>query len=299
MTRWVWFIAFLLVGGVAFVGEARAASSENENSGEVIPEYHPAWIYRSLPFSGPKTGYHSKPLYGPETGYHSKRLYGPKTGYHSKPLYGPDTGYHDTPFYKLNDFLSRPDVRIHPPYGVETEFPSPPPRFYAPPRESVAPEWERGQGRVLWQEKEEILRAAGDLGPSYPIAPSQIIHPGQFSRARLPHQANKPKREAPPEQLILRVFFSKTIRSKPGRRDQVKMARLTQLALEQTLSGMLLQWDNPDSGKKGTVRVSNRFRDEAGVLCSHLQQSVSFQGNTDIAYGIACLGPDGLWKVSK
>ena len=137
------------------------------------------------------------------------------------------------------------------------------------------------------------------MGPSLPVPPTKTITPGRITRAYFPNQTDKPERVAPPEQLILRDFFSKKFRSKPGRRDQIEMARLTQVALERALSGMLLQWDNPESGKKGTVVISKRFRDEAGILCSNVQQSVSFQGNVDIAYGIACLGTDGLWRVKK
>lgn len=77
------------------------------------------------------------------------------------------------------------------------------------------------------------------------------------------------------------------------------MAGLTRFALEQKLAGTILQWSNQDSGKKGTITVSPHYWDEAGSLCSDLQQTINFNGMTDGAYGTAFRESDGKWKIKK
>ncbi|MEE9239807.1 MAG: RT0821/Lpp0805 family surface protein [bacterium] len=82
-------------------------------------------------------------------------------------------------------------------------------------------------------------------------------------------------------------------------RDRVWLARITQVALEKTPTGAVTEWSNPDSEIKGTISPLSTFRSDQAKSCREFQQTVSFGGVTEIAYGVACRQKDGSWKIVK
>ena len=101
------------------------------------------------------------------------------------------------------------------------------------------------------------------------------------------------------KQLILKEIVSGGVGRQMNNRDRVWLARITQVALEKTPTGAVTEWSNPDSEIKGTISPLSTFRSDQAKSCREFQQTVSFGGVTEIAYGVACRQKDGSWKIVK
>jgi hypothetical protein len=61
--------------------------------------------------------------------------------------------------------------------------------------------------------------------------------------------------------------------------------------------GQPITWD--DGNASGSVTTARQGQDAAGNQCREFQQEVTIGGQTEQAYGTACLQPDGSWKIQE
>ena len=61
--------------------------------------------------------------------------------------------------------------------------------------------------------------------------------------------------------------------------------------------GKPITWD--DGNASGSVTTTRQGQDAAGNQCREFQQEVTIGGQTEQAYGTACLQPDGSWKIQE
>ena len=61
--------------------------------------------------------------------------------------------------------------------------------------------------------------------------------------------------------------------------------------------GQPITWD--DGNASGSVTTTKQGQDAAGNQCREFQQEVTIGGQTEQAYGTACLQPDGSWKIQE
>lgn len=61
--------------------------------------------------------------------------------------------------------------------------------------------------------------------------------------------------------------------------------------------GQTIAWNNPQSGNSGTVTPVRDGTSADGQYCREFEQSVTVDGRTERATGVACRQPDGSWKV--
>lgn len=65
-------------------------------------------------------------------------------------------------------------------------------------------------------------------------------------------------------------------------------------ALEGGASGAPVGWENPDSGRRGSI-VPGPYYDRSGSRCRDFTHTVYIDGRPQIARGQACRNPDGTW----
>lgn len=61
--------------------------------------------------------------------------------------------------------------------------------------------------------------------------------------------------------------------------------------------GQTITWNNSQSGNYGSVTPVRDGTGANGQYCREFQQSVTVDGRTEQATGVACRQPDGSWKV--
>lgn len=52
-----------------------------------------------------------------------------------------------------------------------------------------------------------------------------------------------------------------------------------------------------EGNASGSVTTTSESRNDAGEYCREFQQEITVGGETEQAYGTACLQPDGAWKI--
>ncbi len=80
-------------------------------------------------------------------------------------------------------------------------------------------------------------------------------------------------------------------------KDQEKMAASTHKSLENSKTGQVSTWRNPDSGNTGTVVPTRSYKSISGDYCREYTHTVTVAGRTQEAYGTACRKPDGSWQI--
>lgn len=77
---------------------------------------------------------------------------------------------------------------------------------------------------------------------------------------------------------------------------QAEQAALFQ-ALEKRVSGQTVAWENPDSGRSGSITPVRTFKNRQGQWCREYAASEAL--GTDLAKrrAIACRQPEGVWKT--
>ena len=64
--------------------------------------------------------------------------------------------------------------------------------------------------------------------------------------------------------------------------------------------GKTIDWSNPKSGNSGTVTPIREGRHTGrGNYCREFKQTVTIDGRTKEAFGVACRQPDGSWKITS
>ncbi|HSR62089.1 MAG TPA: RT0821/Lpp0805 family surface protein [Gammaproteobacteria bacterium] len=61
--------------------------------------------------------------------------------------------------------------------------------------------------------------------------------------------------------------------------------------------GEEITWNNPESGNYGAITPVRDGYSESGNYCREFYQTVSIDGKTEDAYGVACRQPDGKWRI--
>jgi len=79
--------------------------------------------------------------------------------------------------------------------------------------------------------------------------------------------------------------------------DREYAAQAQQNAMESAKTGQTVAWANPDSGHSGTYTPQPAYQNTQGQYCREFQQTVTVDGQTQTAYGVACRQPDGTWKI--
>jgi len=65
-------------------------------------------------------------------------------------------------------------------------------------------------------------------------------------------------------------------------------------ALERGPSGAPVAWENPDSGRRGSI-VPGPAYDRRGAKCREYTHTIYIDGRPQVARGAACRNPDGTW----
>ncbi len=81
--------------------------------------------------------------------------------------------------------------------------------------------------------------------------------------------------------------------------DRERAERTAQMALEGTKTGQMAQWNNPDTGNRGTITPIRTFQAQGGQYCREYTQVIYVGGKKQEAYGTACRQPDGAWQVQQ
>lgn len=69
-----------------------------------------------------------------------------------------------------------------------------------------------------------------------------------------------------------------------------------QAALDDNEAGETATWANSETGHSGTTTPGDTFT-RNGQTCREFEQTVTVDGETEIARGTACKQPDGSWQV--
>jgi surface antigen len=67
-------------------------------------------------------------------------------------------------------------------------------------------------------------------------------------------------------------------------------------ALERGSAGAPVAWENPDSGRRGTIVPGPQF-DRRGMPCRSFTHTIYIDGRPQVARGDACKNPDGTWTL--
>jgi len=79
--------------------------------------------------------------------------------------------------------------------------------------------------------------------------------------------------------------------------DQQRHAQTTHNALENEPSGQPSSWNNPDSGRSGSITPVRTWQREDGRYCRDFNQSIVIDGKVEEAKGTACREDDGQWRI--
>ncbi len=65
-------------------------------------------------------------------------------------------------------------------------------------------------------------------------------------------------------------------------------------ALDRGAPGAPIAWENPDSGRHGTIVTGPEYA-RSGMKCRDYTHTIYIDGHPQIARGAACRNPDGTW----
>ena len=63
--------------------------------------------------------------------------------------------------------------------------------------------------------------------------------------------------------------------------------------------GEKITWNNPDSGNYGSIMPVRDGYSDSGRYCREFYQTITVDGKTEDAHGIACREPDGTWRIMQ
>jgi len=78
--------------------------------------------------------------------------------------------------------------------------------------------------------------------------------------------------------------------------DRMKAKQTAQNSLENSKSGQVAAWRNPDSGNSGTFTPVNAYKEDKKD-CREFESTITVGGKTEPATGKACRNDDGTWTV--
>ncbi len=80
------------------------------------------------------------------------------------------------------------------------------------------------------------------------------------------------------------------------RADRISMQQAQAQAYNAPI-GQQITWNNPQSGNSGAFTPTRAGQGPGGEQCREFQQTIVIGGKTEAGYGVACLQPDGSWKI--
>lgn len=98
---------------------------------------------------------------------------------------------------------------------------------------------------------------------------------------------------------LLGALVGAEVGSSLDKADQAALANTTAYTLETVPSGQPTRWNNPDSGRYGTVTAEPSYTNSYGQNCRNYRQTVEINGQTEIMTGTACRRPDGTWQPTN
>lgn len=79
--------------------------------------------------------------------------------------------------------------------------------------------------------------------------------------------------------------------------DHQAMEAAISRGLEAELSGIEVEWRNPESGSYGTVTPIRTFKNKLGQWCREYSATVTISDAKEERQGIACRSADGVWQT--
>lgn len=58
-----------------------------------------------------------------------------------------------------------------------------------------------------------------------------------------------------------------------------------------------INWNNPETGNRGTVTAVRDGTSQDGLYCREFQQTITVESKTQTGTGVACRRPDGTWRI--
>ncbi|MGQ9365176.1 RT0821/Lpp0805 family surface protein [Azospirillum sp. ST 5-10] len=95
---------------------------------------------------------------------------------------------------------------------------------------------------------------------------------------------------------LLGAYMGKPIAASIAASDQPHAAEAARRAYAAPV-GELIGWNNPVTGHSGTVTSTRAGYNNKGEYCREYQQTVTADGQKEMAFGTACKLPDGTWKL--
>jgi len=99
--------------------------------------------------------------------------------------------------------------------------------------------------------------------------------------------------------VILGGLIGGAIGNSLDQMDRQYMAETAQESLESSPTGEALTWQNPDNGHRGSLTPVKTFKTKDDVYCREFHQTVTVDGQSELAAGTACRQSDGTWKIIK
>jgi len=72
----------------------------------------------------------------------------------------------------------------------------------------------------------------------------------------------------------------------------------TRDSLEYAQTDAVMDWANPKTGHRGTVRVHQTYKDATGRDCRAFEQTIEISGRRETAPGHACRTAGGTWVMA-
>ena len=79
--------------------------------------------------------------------------------------------------------------------------------------------------------------------------------------------------------------------------DKKAMAEAMLEALESHVSGRSANWENPESGSRGSITPVRTFKNKDGSWCREYRETSNFIDRREERRAIACRTSDGIWKT--
>jgi len=93
---------------------------------------------------------------------------------------------------------------------------------------------------------------------------------------------------------LLGGMLGSSVGSSLDNADRSSYDRASQDAME---TGYARKWENRDTGNRGSIRPSKRYRNDEGVYCREYTQTIIVDGRSHKGHGTACRDEDGTWQI--
>lgn len=96
------------------------------------------------------------------------------------------------------------------------------------------------------------------------------------------------------------VLIGGLIGSEIGRTMDIQDQRYANAAVNRAYTapiGQDIAWNNPNTGNYGTITPIRDGTSASGQYCREFQQTIVIGGRRETGVGVACLQPDGTWRI--